>query len=89
MRVDLAGLAPGDYTIRLDGPAGLGSDAAGTVGGQPIDSFAAAPPDVAKVTYDPASGVVLNVRSVPEPAAALLLGIGLATLAVCRRRSDC
>jgi hypothetical protein len=89
LRVDLAGLASGDYTVRLDGPAGLGSDASGIVGGVAIDSFAAAPPDVASVAYAPDSGVILHVRSVPEPSAFLLSGIGLATLALRRRRAEC
>lgn len=82
LTVDLTGLGPGTYTVSLLGPPGLGSDAAGTVGGVAVDSFAAADPSLAVVVFAQPNGVGVTIGAVvPEPISLVLLGVGMSALA--------
>lgn len=90
LSVDLTGLPPNtDLNVTLNGgPAGLGTDLAGTIAGMTAFSFANADPAIVSLQFAQPDGVsfATPATSVPEPSTFSLLMYGLFGLMVGVRR---
>jgi hypothetical protein len=81
LTVDLTGIPRGlDLIVTLaGGPMGLSTDVGGVVGGNPVDSFAAA----GLLAFNQPEGV--GFTAVPEPTSLVLLGLGISGAVTLRR----